>query len=372
MYMDSVRSVNSLEDASYGRHACRDVNCMGHVPLPLTNPHRDIGQSKTMDVDPDAIQVMADVELQQLPEAVNREIIKNSREIVFEEDFRESEITKEDHQLIGKTPCAKRNLVKYPLLDEERRSLNDLRKNLCNRNFPISCEEGRRSLNGSRRNLNGSKRYLLLTIDNSNSNRNLHTTSGENLIGARRHTGSREHLDVIKRNMVYGMKSSKEIHEVPEMKRKLNDNDIEVHNKVSIETEKIPTKGPVPSDLREIFSEERNFPPPPPSRSPKAARSPISDLSPESGFFEGNQSSPESGRRNPIPNVSTRNRRSYENAQLQDVNRALSRRNSVSSSSDSDGQSKTLIGDVETVVSIGKQATTNGTPPKQTISYTSV
>ncbi|KAK2576340.1 hypothetical protein KPH14_005698 [Odynerus spinipes] len=371
MYMDSVRSVNSLEDAPFGRHACRDVNCTGHVPAPLTNPHRDTGQPKPMDVDPDAIQVMADVELQQLPEAVNREIIKNSREIVFEEDFREGEISREDHQLLGRTPCAKRNLIKYPLLDEEKRSLNDSRRNLCNRNFPIACEEGRRSLNGSRRNLNGSRRYLLLAIDRSNSNRNLHTTSGENLIGARRHTGSREHLDIIKRNMIHGMKGSKEVYEVPEMKRRLNGSDIEVHNKVNIETEKAPARVPVPPDLREIFPEEGNFPPPP-SRSPKGARSPISDLSPESGFFEGNQSSPESGRRNRVPSVSTRNRRSYENAQLQDVNRALSRRNSASSLSDSDGQSKTLIGDVESVAAVGKQATTNGSPPKQTISYTSV
>ncbi|XP_043494847.1 uncharacterized protein LOC122519463 isoform X2 [Polistes fuscatus] len=369
-YVDSARSENSLEDIPFGKHACRDVNCIGgHGPSMLTN--REVGQSKLTDAELDAIQVMGDIEFRHLPEAVNREIIKNSREIVFEEqEFRESDNYKEEHQGRLNQLGSKKSFVKYhPLLDEERRSLNGSGRNLNNRHFSIGCEEGRRSLNGSRRNLNGSKRFLLLAIDRSNSNRNLNTiTSGENLIVARRHTGSREHLDGIKRNIVSGMKESKEIHEIPETKHRSNGSDVEVHNRISIETEKAPNRGK--AELREIFTnaeEGQHFS----GRSSIGPQSPTSDLSPESGFFEGNQSSPESNRRfSRVPSISTRNRRSYESAQLQDVNQALSKRDSASSSSDSDGQqSKTLIADVEPIAN-GKQQ--NGTTSKQTISYTSV
>ncbi|KAI4503945.1 hypothetical protein M0802_001348 [Mischocyttarus mexicanus] len=334
----------------------------------LTN--REIGQSKLTDAELDAIQVMGDIEFRHLPEAVNREIIKNSREIVFEEqEFRDSE--KEEHQ--GRTLNqlnSKKNLIKHPLLDEERRLLNGSGRNLNNKNLSTGWEDGRRSLNGSRKTLNGSKRFLLLAIDKSNSNRNLNTiTSGESLIIARRHTGSREHLDGIKRNIVSGMKQSKEVHEIPETKRRLNVSDLEVHNKISIETEK--TTNREKAEFREMFTtapEEGHLS----ERSSTGLQSPISDLSPESGFFEGNQSSPESSRRfSRVPSISTRNRRSYENAQLQDVNQALSKRNSASSSSDSDGQqNKTLIADVEPIITNGKQQ--NGTTSKQTISYTSV
>ncbi|KAI4482716.1 hypothetical protein M0804_008569 [Polistes exclamans] len=370
-YVDSARSENSLEDIPFGKHACKDVNCSigGHGPSMLTN--REVGQSKLTDAELDAIQVMGDIEFRHLPEAVNREIIKNSREIVFEEqEFRESDNYKEEHQGRLNQLGSKKSFVKYhPLLDEERRSLNGSGRNLNNRHFSIGCEEGRRSLNGSRRNLNGSKRFLLLAIDRSNSNRNLNTiTSGESLIVARRHTGSREHLDGIKRNIVSGMKESKEIHEIPETKHRLNGSDVEVHNRISIETEKAPNRGK--AELREILTnaeEGQHFS----GRSSIGPQSPISDLSPESGFFEGNQSSPESNRRfSRVPSISTRNRRSYESAQLQDVNQAFSKRDSASSSSDSDGQqSKTLIADVEPIAN-GKQQ--NGTTSKQTISYTSV
>ncbi|XP_035740701.1 uncharacterized protein LOC118449795 isoform X1 [Vespa mandarinia] len=368
-YVDSTRSENSLEEVPFGKHACKDINCTGHGPQVLTNLQREIGQSKLTDAELDAIQVMSDVEFRHLSEAVNREIIKNSREIMFEEEFREGEISKEEYQ--GKLGqfCSKKSLMKYPLLDEERRSLNDSRRNLSNRNFPMGFDEGRRSLNGSKRNLNGSKKYLVLSIDRSNSNRNLNVTSGENLIVARRHTGSRERLDGIKRNIVCGMKGSKEMHELPEIKRRLNVSDIEVHNRVNIETEKVSSNKEQTADLRDIFTttEDGHFS----NRSPRSPQSPISDLSPESGFFEGNQSSPESSRRfSRVPSISTRNRRSYENAQLQDVNRALSKRNSASSLSDNDGLSKTLIVDVEPLIPNSKQL--NGTTSKQTISYTSV
>lgn len=45
-----------------------------------------IDPSKLFDFDPDAIQVMDDLEFEHLPEAVNREILKNSREIIFEDE----------------------------------------------------------------------------------------------------------------------------------------------------------------------------------------------------------------------------------------------------------------------------------------------
>ncbi|XP_015191057.1 PREDICTED: uncharacterized protein LOC107074292 isoform X2 [Polistes dominula] len=370
-YVDSARSENSLEDIQpLGKSACKDLHCIGgHGPSMLTN--REMGQSKLTDAELDGIQVMGDIEFRHLPEAVNREIIKNSREIVFDEqEVRDSDNYKDEHHGRLNQFGSKKSFIKYhPLLDEERRSLNGSGRNLNNRNFSMGCEEGRRSLNGSRRNLNGSKRFLLLAVDRSNSNRNLNNiTNGDNLIIARRHTGSREHLDGIKRKIVSGMKESKEIHDIHETKRRVNNADIEVHSKISIETEKTPNKGKI--ELREILTnadEGQDFS----VRSSIGLQSPVSDLSPESGFFEGNQSSPETSRRFiRVPSISTRNRRSYENAQLQDVNQALSKRNSVSSSSDSDGQqSKTLIADVELMAN-GKQQ--NATNSKQTISYTSV
>lgn len=55
--------------------------------------------SKSLDYDLDAIHVMGDVELEQLPEAVNREIVRNSEEIVYE-DGEEERILEREGRLI--------------------------------------------------------------------------------------------------------------------------------------------------------------------------------------------------------------------------------------------------------------------------------
>lgn len=61
-------------------HPWRYSNCV------IYNSQReDIDQAKVLDFDSDAIQIIEDVELQQLPEIINKEIVKNSQEIVFKE-----------------------------------------------------------------------------------------------------------------------------------------------------------------------------------------------------------------------------------------------------------------------------------------------
>ncbi|XP_011341257.1 uncharacterized protein LOC105281618 isoform X2 [Ooceraea biroi] len=82
--LDSSNSHNSVENEYRWRNGCTFPNCISSA-----NQLENIEQSEMFDFDPDAIQVMEDVELQQLPEAVNREIVKNSQEIVYEEEEEE-------------------------------------------------------------------------------------------------------------------------------------------------------------------------------------------------------------------------------------------------------------------------------------------
>lgn len=77
--LDSPRSHNSVESEYHWRSTCKCPNCIWRGPQT-----GNIGQSIAFDFDPDAIQVIEDVELEKLPEAVNREIMKNSEQIIFE------------------------------------------------------------------------------------------------------------------------------------------------------------------------------------------------------------------------------------------------------------------------------------------------
>ncbi|XP_066587881.1 uncharacterized protein [Prorops nasuta] len=403
MHTDSTKSDNSLEESASSRHVYRDANCTSsgqcHHQYPLTTPQRDVtGQYKIAEVDPDSsIQVMGEVELQQLPEAVSREILKNSREIVYEEDPRDPEAFRDEpHSIPHRSTVLKKGLARFPLLDEERRSLNGSRRNLSNRNLVIGCDDDRRSLNGSRRNLNGSRRYLLVAMDGSDSSKNLSANSRENLISARRHTGSKERLNQLRRNIcMNGVKGSKETPEL-RTRRRLNGQVSEPLERVSIETEKMP-KEPfrfVGNNLQESPSSvprsckdssmvsnvssmqtTSSFAPldcfsSAPTSSPLSIDS---NPSPESGFYDSNRqaSSPEfNNKRFRLPNNSiiTRNRRSYEHAQLQDVNKAFSRTNSGSSTSDSDASVKNLGNNA----SVSENSGGGPSAAKPTISYTSV
>ncbi|XP_076161595.1 uncharacterized protein LOC143143789 isoform X2 [Ptiloglossa arizonensis] len=363
-YVDSIRSENSVDETASYRNAHRDPTCQ--IPPTLSREH---GQYKILDVDPDGIQVMGEVELQHLPEAVNKEILKNSREIIYEEP----DIPAEGSPLL-KPAGSRRNIIRHPLLDEERRSLNNSKRSLYHRNILRGLEEDRRSLDGSRRNLNGSKRYLLVPLDNRISD----SGNKESLTGARRHTGSKERLNAIKRNIcATGSK------ETPEMdtRGRLDSND----DRLTIEMEKFPKQ--VSPRLQEIALSEGNrtslsdpnlspneYTPSLKSHQSSIPVSPISpsDLSPESGFYEGTQwnSSPEYTKKHirlPSVSVITRNRRSYENAQLQDVNEALSRPNSENSSLDSEESAKNTAND-----NVPRKYEEKNVVTKQTISYTSV
>jgi len=73
-----------MENEYRWRNDCTCPNCISS-----RNRLGNIERTKTFDFDPDAIQIIEDVELQQLPEAVNSEIIKNSREIIYGEEEEE-------------------------------------------------------------------------------------------------------------------------------------------------------------------------------------------------------------------------------------------------------------------------------------------
>ncbi|XP_043599428.1 uncharacterized protein LOC122575076 isoform X2 [Bombus pyrosoma] len=359
-YVDSGRSETSADEATTCRNSCRDSTYHG-PPV----PNRDHSHYKILDLDADGIQVMGDVDLQHLPEAVNREILKNSREIIFEEP----ETSREGSPLLMKS--TNRKNTRHGVPDEEKRSLNSSKRSLYHRNILRGLEEDKRSLDGSRRNLNGSRKYLLIPLDNKNA---VETGYRENFIVNRKHTGSREYLNAT-RKAIY-VKGCREPQEV-DARGRLNSND----DRLMIEVEK-PSKSCQP---QEILAKDKSTSLSDPDLSPNdyvpaikspvpstlLPISPVSDLSPESGFYDGTQwnCSPECVRKDlKIPNepVIARNRRSYENAQLQDVNEVLSRPNSDNSSLDSE-ESKNLVSETGS-----RKFGEKNIAAKQTVPYTSV
>ncbi|XP_046606785.1 uncharacterized protein LOC124298618 isoform X1 [Neodiprion virginianus] len=382
VHAESTKSDNSLEDSAIGRSIYRDNSIASqqhnhHHHHQPANPHREPNHHyKNQEGDLDAIEVIDEDDLHQLPDSVNREILKNSREIVYEEDS--NNLSRDESFLTMRQFGSKKNLeileasrplisgrrhfVRYnPSSDEaEKRSLNGSRRNLSSRNLHSNQEEDKRSLNGSRRNLSGSKRHNQPNFEKAESlhgsTRNLNIGSRENLIGSRFQHGSKELLTTTttKRNTPV-VKASKETRDAKSRRRK----DDSAKKEVEIEIE-----GPVgpknePPNLHQVALATYLSSP--------------SEMSPESGIVEGSVvlSSPEAVRRDlklPASSVIARNRRSYEHAQLQDVNAetTTSRPGSGSSSSDSDSSSKV---NTPLVVLPGK---TGVTLAKQNVSYTSV
>ncbi|XP_043785778.1 uncharacterized protein LOC122711263 isoform X3 [Apis laboriosa] len=355
-YLDGGRSETSADEATTtSRNAYRDSNY--HGP-PVAIPHRNENPHfKILDLDPDGIQVMGEIDLQHLPDAVNKEILKNSREIIFEEP----EASREGSPLLlFKSSANRRSSAAKPppLLDEERRSLNSSKRSLYHRNILRGClEEDKRSLDGSRRNLHGSRKYLLIPIDASKE-------AGGKESFAKRQTGECSNGG---RRMIWPKGQSKEIPAEPETRRRLNSND----DRLMIEIEK-SSKRSASGVRRDMLNEACGTSLSDPNLSPRSKGGqspvpPVSNASPESGFYEASaqwNSSPEYGRKQ-LPNgspVIARNRRSYENAQLQDVNEVLGVSRPNSDNSDSlDSENPANDGDAR---GYGER--------KQPISYTSV
>ncbi|XP_012254853.2 uncharacterized protein LOC105685397 isoform X2 [Athalia rosae] len=371
VHAESTRSDNSLEDSAIGRSLYRDNSIASQLPQP--NRENNLQQYKVLDrlgVDLDAIEVIDEDNLNQLPYATNREILKNSREILYEEDSNQGGLARDESFVSAKAFGSKKNMeileasrpanngrrhfVRYPMSDEDKRSLNGSRRNLSSRN--LVQEEDKRSLNGSRRNLSG-KRYLTTPLEKAESLhgsvRNLNVGSKENLIGSRRHTGSKELLNSIKRS-------------APVAQHPKSGTDEESKRTRPKASEKAPEKPKEEIEIR-IESVARKNTPPNLQQVALASYLSPSELSPESGIIDGSTlSSPEAARRDlklPTSSVIARNRRSYEHAQLQDVNEALTRTASGSSSSDSESAGAPLV------ILPGK---TGVTLQKQKISYTSV
>ncbi|XP_031773228.1 uncharacterized protein LOC100871820 isoform X2 [Apis florea] len=342
-YVDNYgRSETSVDEAIVGRNAYRDPTY--HGP-PLAAIRNDNPHFKILDLDPDGIQVMGEIDLQHLPDAVNKEILKNSREIIFEEP----ETSREGSPLL-KNSAARRNAAKH-LLDEERRSLNSSRRSLYHRNILRGCsDEEKRSLDGSRRNLHGSRKYLLIPIESKEGGNNL----------SKRQTEGRK--------TIWPRGQSREILGEAETRRRVNSND----DRLMIEMEK-SSKSPSLSDPNLSPCSKNGQSPVPPLQ----ISSPGPNASPESGFYEASSArwnpSPEYARKHlrlgNCESANARNRRSYENAQLQDVNEVLvvSRPNSDNSdnSLDSEASAKNPGND-------GGPRRYGDTKKQQPISYTSV
>ncbi|XP_025990999.1 uncharacterized protein LOC105193868 isoform X3 [Solenopsis invicta] len=114
MHLDSTRSHNSMENEYYWQNICKCSNCIvSYKPQTAS-----VNRSKMFDFD--TIQVMENEEMQQLPEAVNKEIVKNSQVIVFEEEDKVSD----------------RNFIR----------LNDVKSKFLNCNEKISFKEGKEVL----------------------------------------------------------------------------------------------------------------------------------------------------------------------------------------------------------------------------------
>lgn len=80
--LDTPMSYGSAEDDETWQHFGRIQPNSNYTSPEIKN----VDPSKVFDFDPNAIQVMDDVEFDHLPEAVNREILKNSQEIIFEDE----------------------------------------------------------------------------------------------------------------------------------------------------------------------------------------------------------------------------------------------------------------------------------------------
>lgn len=322
----------------------------------------------------DAIQVIDEIDLHQLPDSVNREILKNSREIVYEEDPNQNGLSREESFLTMKSLSGKKNyeileasrpaapgkkhFIRYnPHSEDEKKSLYGSRRNLSSKN--LAQEDDKRSLNGSRRNLNGSRRLPAMSDKTESlhgSTRNLNIGSRENLIRSRRHTGSKELLATVKRSAAVA-KTSKGLKDAnaSRARRKQAEKSSSVQKyDVEIDIES-PVKKNSPPNLEQVVMANYLSP---------------SELSPESGIVDSSVlSSPEMLRKDlklPASSVIAKNRRSYEHAQLQDVNETMTRPSSGSSSSDSDSSMKANI---PLVFLPGK---TKVNLEKQNISYTSV
>ncbi|XP_044016930.1 uncharacterized protein LOC122858232 isoform X3 [Aphidius gifuensis] len=357
---ESLKSDNSLEEHAIGK-LYRDSHYKISNPHLLSNNRDSNGQYRIVEIDPDAIQIIGDVELQNLPDSVNREILKNSREIVYEEDSHHDYIKEENFH--NKIANSKRGYLRYPLIDEEKKSLSGSRRNLSSRNFTI-IDDDKKSLNGSKRNLNGSKKYLLLPLEkqdiwNDCSKNNIYIGSKENLIFPRRNTGSKERLNLIKRGTNctkpikehYDKRRYQQVNVDIENRKYINISDITKHHGATISS---PSSDSTisPNDVIVTMNSE-------------------SIVTPESGFADSQHSgsSPEYFRKElslPGNSIIQRNRRSYEHAQLQDVNQIIQRNNSGCSSSDSD----VPIKDDNNSVDIVQKKLLNNT--KQTVSHTSV
>lgn len=365
---DSIKSDNSTEDSVPSRNAYKDPTYGVQESIPIPK----IGQ--IFDVDPNDIQEMAEVDPKQLPQAINPEILRNSREIMSERMNEDPESARRELRELSflKLNGTRRNPAKRPFLEEDRWLSNGSGKRLhitIGNRIALPEEDKRLSCNRS----NGAKKPVVLAIDRLRNKPSLSETENrENLICSRRHTGSRERLNVIRRNVC--AKGSKETPDL-RTRRKLH---FEDHERISIEREKsskisfspsLPRmtssqncgiRSESPTDSNSPYDKSPEIPIP--SEYSRSLTSAISDLSPESGFYEGNRSSssaetirkdlrfPEDLRNSVI----TRNRKSYEDAQLQDVNRNFSRQNSASSSSDGDSTVANLINNIVIPVPIAK------------------
>lgn len=123
--LDCIKDHNSIKNEYYWQNICKCSNCTSEK-----SQIASIDQSKMFNFD--AIQVIKNEKLQQLPEMVSREIVKNSKEIIFE---KEKNISKRNPIKINDVK-SKLLIYNQDIFSEERKDIlmqRTLKKDIINK-----------------------------------------------------------------------------------------------------------------------------------------------------------------------------------------------------------------------------------------------
>lgn len=137
--LDTSKSYDNAEDDQWWSNSARmqiNSNFIRKNSYGTSNEPQ-IGDVEFQEFDPDAIQIMEDIEFEQLPEAVNKEILKNSQKIFFEDE--EEEISRKNlDQVHERRDKILRNNQEIIFEKDDK---NMLMQNISNENLVIEKED---------------------------------------------------------------------------------------------------------------------------------------------------------------------------------------------------------------------------------------
>ncbi|XP_020300461.1 uncharacterized protein LOC109864053 isoform X2 [Pseudomyrmex gracilis] len=307
---------------------CTCSNCTSHE-----FPSENMEQSRVFNFDPDAIQVMQDTEFEQLPEAVNREIVKNSEEIVFED---EEEISPTD---FNRNP-------NYDVFVINNRSFRGSGRNTTNRAIAPTREQ-KHSMRDSfanekqQKSLKQSSRNNSFIIDDKKSFRESRKKAVDNVRNIRILESQKSFRETRKYLAVpldhaNGRPFFHQRLNYDLLRQGKNDHLMRQYDNIRIENEKT-LKRPSSDSLAKIVVQRKLC-----SNDLRLPISPVSDLSPESGFCDG---SPQSNHTE--PRLFTR--------RMKYIDEVLDREKS--SSSESNLSQKNVASDVDNLKECAKDYT---------------